>query len=86
LMLTSKRLTPENGTEKEGGDGLLEWATAAMLNGLNGQESESGTFESGQRGHFSQSVAVEITYDQKDPELPTGEYSGFVKLVGMVIP
>ena len=38
-------------------------------------------FESSQNNHFSQDVFVTVTWDQIDPEQPTGEYSGRVKLI-----
>ena len=38
-------------------------------------------FESSQNNHFSQDVFVTVTWDQVDPEQPTGEYSGRVRLI-----
>lgn len=77
---------PENGNEIEAGDNILAYTTAATINGLAGMETEIGTFESGQAGHFSQNVYVTFTWDQIDPELPMGEYSGFCALRAMILP
>lgn len=41
-------------------------------------------FESSQNGHFSQEVYISVAWNQDDPEKPQGEYSGVVKLVGMI--
>jgi hypothetical protein len=37
-------------------------------------------------GAFSGSVAVEVSWHSDDFELPVGEYSGVVRLIGMVRP
>jgi hypothetical protein len=78
---------PENGNEIEAGDNILAYEdTPITLNGLAGLQTEIGTFESGQAGHFSQVVFVTFAWDQIDPELPMGEYSGFCALRAMVLP
>lgn len=77
---------PAFGNPMDGHSSTLAWLNSTTLNGMTGWESEMVPFESGQRGHFSQEVAVTVTYDQIDPELPTGEYSGFVKLVAEIEP
>jgi hypothetical protein len=79
-------VVPVEGNETEGGDNFLEWDVADTLRDMNAQKSVSGDFESGQAGHFSQDVDVTVTYTQDDDELPTGEYSGWVKIVAMVEP
>jgi hypothetical protein len=86
LVGPGARIVLENGSEVQAGDGVLEWDTATILNELDGQISEIGTFESGQNGHFSQAVDVTVNWDQTDPELPMGEYSGFVQLCAMIMP
>jgi len=78
---------PDEGNAMEGHGNLLQWlAGVVVLNGMNGVASETWDFESGQSGHFSQNVTVSLEYDQADPELPKGEYSGWVKLAASVMP
>ena len=43
--------------------------------------TESLRFESSQNNHFSQDVFVTVTWIQIDPEQPTGEYSGRVRII-----
>ena len=43
-------------------------------------------FESSQNGHFSQDVDVTLVYDLQDPEQPTGDYSGALRLTALVVP
>lgn len=78
---------PTNGNAKGGHSNLLAWlAGEVILNGMNGVQSEAVDYESGQQGHFSQNVLVTVKYDQKDAELPKGEYSGWVKLIATIQP
>ncbi|MEN6423747.1 MAG: hypothetical protein ABFE13_00175 [Phycisphaerales bacterium] len=76
----------ENGSEIEAGDGILAFDGATSINGFPALLTEVGTFESGQNGHFSQNVTATFTWDQTDPEMPMGEYSGFCMLRGMILP
>ena len=59
----------------------LAWAGADSIGGLDALASAVGHFESGQWGHFSQEVCVTIDYENDNPELPQGEYSGWIKIV-----
>jgi hypothetical protein len=63
-----------------GADNMLAWTTATTppVEGLPATRTESSSFE------FPQEVVVTVQWDQSDPELPVGEYSGFVKLVAEV--
>jgi hypothetical protein len=54
--------------------------------GLLGLVTRSMEFESSQNNRFSQEVNLEVTWNQNDPEKPTGEYSGSVVLWAMVPP
>ena len=85
---TGAVVEPALGNATGGHANFLEWLTghAAYANGMTASESETADFTSGQNGHFSQDVVVKITYDQIDPELPQGEYSGFVKMVATITP
>ncbi len=77
---------PENGNEIQAGDNVLAFGGTEEINGFPAMNTEIGTFESGQAGHFSQNVYVTFTWDQVDPELPMGEYSGFCLLRAMILP
>jgi len=78
---------PAFGNATEGHGNLLAWlAGPVILNGMEALETETVSFESGQNGHFSQEVTVTVEYDQADPELPQGEYSGWIKLVAAIQP
>ena len=48
--------------------------------------TETITFESSQNNHFSQDVLVTVTWNQDDPEKPTGQYSGKVRMTVLVLP
>ena len=77
---------PENGNQIQAGDNILAYTGTTAINGFPALLTEVGTFESGQNGHFSQNVFVTFAWDQVDPELPMGEYSGFCMLRGMILP
>jgi hypothetical protein len=64
----------------------LTAAAANLPAGFVGLGSPSTMVESGQSGHFSQDVDIFITWNNDDPELPTGLYGGYVKLLGAVVP
>ncbi len=75
---------PANGNETKGGDNNLAFEGTGMIKEFPAATTEVGNFESGQKGHFSQEVDVTVTWNQPDPELPTGEYSGYVMLTAMI--
>lgn len=79
-------VTPSNANPVAGQSSLLEWLARTELNGLGAWESVCREYESGQGGHFSMDVEVWVEYDQIDPELPMGEYSGFIKLICDIVP
>lgn len=54
------------------------------VNGFPSYGTNAINFESSQDGHFSQEVYVTVAWNQDDPEKTKGEYSGVVKLVGMI--
>ncbi len=58
--------------------------TTTDVNGFPSYGTNSINFESSQNGHFSQEVYVTVAWNQDDPEKPKGEYSGVVKLLGMI--
>jgi hypothetical protein len=51
----------------------------------NGLITAPTPFSAGQNGHFSQDVVVQCTWDQIDPELPRGEYSGLVIFTALIL-
>ena len=74
----------EHGNAVPGHDSVLAWQANTSFNNLNGWLSETVEFESGRAGCFDEDVAVTVEYDQTGPDLPPGEYSGWVKLVCLV--
>jgi hypothetical protein len=74
----------EHGNAVPGHDSVLAWQTNTVFDNVNGWLSETVEFESGRTGCFNQDVAVTVEYDQTVPDLPPGEYSGWVKLVCLV--
>ena len=64
---------------------IAAYETETVINGLDGSQFEILSFESNQDGRFSSDVDVTVTWNQDDPAKPEGNYSGFVKLYGMII-
>ncbi len=73
-------VVPANGIEVGDGNNHLPLSRMCSIGDFKGFETVKGEFESSQRGHFSQDVLVDVTYKQGDPELPIGDYSGFVQM------
>ena len=48
--------------------------------------TEAATFTASPAATFSQNVAVEVSWQTTDPNLPLGEYRGYVKLIGLIRP
>lgn len=75
---------------EDAGSHLLAWLhsppTNALPAGWTGEVSEAGVFTAPSGEAFSQDVAVEVSWSATDPDLPTGEYQGIVRLIGMVRP
>jgi hypothetical protein len=74
-------VTPDSGIGR-----TIDLVRDAEVNGFPGHASAVEEFHSSQNGHFSQNVSVSCTWDQTDPEKPEGDYSGWVRLVGMLSP
>ena len=80
-------IDPENANPIQGADAFPDPVFGGQeIYGSPSQRFEAIVFESSQAGHFSQDVDVTLCWDQRDPELPTGEYSGWVKLTAMLFP
>jgi len=54
--------------------------------GWTGVTSEAGVFTASSGEVFDQDVTVDISWQATDLDLPTGQYCGIVKLIGMVRP
>ena len=84
------RITCEHGHAVAGGDALLQWQQsppAGLLPaGWTGAVTEAATFTAAPAAVFSQNIAVEVTWNTTDPDLPLGEYQGYVKLIGLLQP
>jgi hypothetical protein len=84
------RITCERGRAVAGGDALLQWQPsppAGLLPaGWTGAVTEIATFTAAPAAIFSQNVGVEVSWNTTDPDLPLGEYQGYVKLIGLIQP
>jgi hypothetical protein len=87
---TGARITCAHGHASADGNSLLPWqhspSTGLLPAGWTGAVSEAGTFTASPAATFSQNVAVDVSWNTTDPDLPLGEYRGYVKLIGMVWP
>jgi hypothetical protein len=81
-------VVPTNGIEVGDGNNALPFSgqTCQIDTRFPGLETAEGTFESSQRGVFSQEVVVDPFWIHTDQELPVGDYSGFVKLTARIDP
>ena len=78
-------IDPINANPTGGGSPVASFdGSQEDVNGFPAYGTNSINFESSQNGHFSQEVYVSVAWNQDDPEKPQGEYSGVVKLVGMI--
>ncbi len=81
-------LVPD-GNPVQGGSNQVSCVGGAIVPTANGAmdayECASVEFESSQDGHFSQNVGVELHWLQDDPELTTGEYSGWVFFTAAIL-
>jgi hypothetical protein len=80
-------ISPVNANPLNGGSNLASWiGPGTPIGPYSTQLSETICFESSQNNHFSQEVDITVTWDQDDPEKPTGQYSGMVRLAALVTP
>ena len=68
-------------------DNTLPWdpATPYASHGQNGMCTQALIVESGQNGTFSIDFGVQLGWQNDDPELPQGYYTGYVKRVAEVV-
>jgi hypothetical protein len=80
-------IDPDNANPLEGGSQVAAFISGSNedIDGFPGVPTEQITFESSQNNHFSQNVRLTVTWNQDDPEKPTGEYSGKVKLWALLL-
>jgi len=81
-------IDPDNANPLGGGSQVAAFisGTTEDIDGFPGVPTEQITFESSQNNHFSQNVRLTVVWNQDDPEKPTGEYSGKVKLWALLLP
>ena len=81
------RINAEHANAAGGEDEVVDYVgPEGDVEGFPGLTTQSVEFESSQNNHFSQAVTLQVTWNQNDPEKPTGEYSGLVVLWAMVPP
>jgi hypothetical protein len=71
-----------------GGDPVprsLPFMEAALLDGHQGWGTEPIELESGEAGHFSENLLVQCTWVNANNALPSGGYSGLVKITAQVV-
>jgi hypothetical protein len=74
-------------TQKWAPDNKLAWTSEAFeSHGLAGLCTVVGTFEAGTTGTFSIDFDVKVSWKNDNPELPVGNYFGYVKLIAEVNP
>jgi hypothetical protein len=79
-------IQPTNANPVGGASNVASYAGAGEdVDGFPTLITNSIVFESSQNGHFSQDVSVTCSWNQDDPEKPTGEYSGVVKFYAEVV-
>lgn len=61
-------------------------ASAVTINGFTALETNAILFESNQSNRFSMPCYLTFTWGTTNAELPTGQYSGYVRFVGTVVP
>ena len=80
-------LQPANGNAMLGLGNVLAYTDqTGVCDGYPTVVTETKAYESSQNNHFSQDVTVVVTWNQDDPEKPTGEYSGCVRLTALLFP
>ena len=80
-------IAPTNANPVEGGSNIANYQSDQVdIDGFSAVTTDMICFESSQNNHFSQSVYITVWWIQDDPEKPTGEYSGKVKLWAVLMP
>ena len=82
-------IEPTNANAMGEEDNVADFLSAAPDTSIDAYpafKTEMVCFESSQNNHFSQDVTLTVWWTQDDPEKPTGEYSGKVRLTCVLIP
>jgi hypothetical protein len=81
-------IQPANGNATGGHSNVAAFSggTGPIIQGFPTSATEVVQFSSSQNNHFSQNVNVKVVWNQGDPELPTGEYSGIVQVTALLLP
>jgi hypothetical protein len=79
-------ISPTNAYPLGGRDKIASYLEDSMIGNFPAKKTESICYESSQNNHFSQDVLVTVCWNQDDPEKPTGEYSGKVRLTALLLP
>lgn len=74
-----------NANPTGGFDNHVEYIGDTTINGFPGKFTEWIEFESSQNNRFSQTVSMDMTWIQDDPEKPMGEYGGYVEFFAMIV-
>jgi hypothetical protein len=75
----------EAGNEMNAGDNQAAWVSVGdNIGSYPTKKTETVSYESSQNGHFSQNITSTIFYIQPNPEQPTGQYSGKVRLTAIL--
>ncbi|HEY3296749.1 MAG TPA: hypothetical protein VGL38_15060 [bacterium] len=83
-LTTGALIEPTDASPLQGGSNVGIYETPFNYDGFLGMQTNYIPFESSQMGIFSQDVFVTVAWNQANPEMPTGEYSGFVCLYASV--
>jgi hypothetical protein len=78
-------ILPHNANPVMGGGNFAPFDQPVIIDGFQGFNTGTITFESAQNNHFSQQVDLVVTWTQPDPEKPMGEYSGKVKMTAWIV-
>jgi len=79
-------LTNGNALNGENNSLPLPFTAGDPINSFPSYLSGSKIFQSSQNGHFSQDVTLTCGWNQSDPEKTKGQYSGYVRLIGVIVP
>lgn len=74
------------GRQYAGSSGPLWSGTGNPISGFPTKKTQTVTYESGQKGQFSQDVTCKIWYNRPIAEKSAGQYSGKVRLTAMINP
>lgn len=80
-------ITAQFGRRTQGLPNAATWNAAGNpIGAYPTSKTETVTYESSQKGHFSQDVACRIWYTQPDPQKAMGQYGGKVRLTTFITP